>query len=332
MPVKLRKINPVLTGTETRNINPAMEKCFAFDLGRVIFDFDYYLALKHIEDKVDLPTEKIHDLLFNAYITADFERGLLSGKGFYNYFKKLTGLKLSYAEFLPVWNNIFSPKLEMIEFIKNLQPFYYLVLISNINRLHFEGLLAKYPFIFSLFDQLVLSYKVKAIKPEEKIYKEMINAGGGNVKEIIYIDDRWDLVLSAQKQGIKAIQFNSLKRLISILKSQGVMLPTKEQSDIFTRLYRKLSSCRTICVVDRQKVLTRSFSRKIKIVDERKHPKHNNCLTLEILTSHDRPFFLTKKESTFVFRAQTPQEKQALELFLYKLGRRPRKYTRKGEK
>jgi len=41
------------------------KKVFAFDLGKVLFDFDYNIALEKIKDKIGLPMEEVIKELFD---------------------------------------------------------------------------------------------------------------------------------------------------------------------------------------------------------------------------------------------------------------------------
>jgi len=99
---------------------------------------------------------------------------------------------------------------------------YPLYLISNINELHFEYLEQRYPEIFSLFDEFILSYRVKSVKPEEKIYAELKKHSPH--KEIIYIDDRPDLISEATNLDLQSIQYSHFTALVNTLENLGVVI------------------------------------------------------------------------------------------------------------
>ncbi|MBU1366398.1 MAG: HAD family phosphatase [Candidatus Omnitrophica bacterium] len=206
-------------------------KCLAFDLGRVLFDFDYNIALDKIKNKAIIPQDKVIEELFYRDFAADFERGLITDYDFYLKFKKAFSPSLGYSEFIDAWCDIFSPKEEVIDLVRRLKAAYPVYLISNINELHFDYLKSKYSSVFSLFDGLILSYKVKSIKPENGIYEELKKVSGENYENIVYIDDREDLISQARKLNLQCIKFTGSEKLIVELNLFNVAIPkTKETS------------------------------------------------------------------------------------------------------
>ena len=179
----------------------------AFDLGNVIFSFDYTIAFKKIKNKKSLPGDVLTRALFQSDLALSFEKGLISSQEFHLKFNETFLTALSYDEFIDVWCDIFSPIQETMDLIKRLESRYPLYLISNINELHFTYLYQRYPDIFSLFKDLILSYKIQAVKPEEKIYKALAATAKADLKNIVYIDDREDLISEAKKFGLKCVQF-----------------------------------------------------------------------------------------------------------------------------
>ena len=95
-------------------------------------------------------------------------------------------------------------------------------MISNINELHFEYLYKEHPQVFSLFDELILSFKVKSIKPEIKIYQALRTAAGVEFENIVYIDDRADLIEAAKEFKLNCIQFVSHDKLIDDLRALDI--------------------------------------------------------------------------------------------------------------
>lgn len=197
-------------------------KTFAFDLGRVIFDFDYNIALEKMAGGITASKEKIIDELFYKDFGTDFEKGLISGHDFYLKFKNAFGGAHRYEEFADIWCDIFSLNEKVKNLIEKLCKTYPVYLISNINELHFEFLREKHPDIFDLFHGLILSYEVRAVKPEKLIYETLKNKANTAYENIIYIDDRKDLIEEAKQLKLNCIQFTDFNRLISSLKSLNI--------------------------------------------------------------------------------------------------------------
>jgi len=198
------------------------KKVIAFDLGRVLFDFDYNIALEKIKDKIGVPIEEVIRELFENDFGTSFEKGELSPSEFYSCFKNTFTATLSYECFVDAWCKIFSPKKDVIDLVRYLKGKYPLYLISNINELHFEHLFKGHREVFSLFNQLVLSFKVKSVKPEKAIYQVLKDAAGVDFEDIIYIDDREDLITKAKDYRLQCLQFTSFKQLLVDLRNFGI--------------------------------------------------------------------------------------------------------------
>ena len=224
-------------------------KCLAFDLGKVLFDFDYNIALKRIESKIEAsPQEIIHQLFFKDF-AKDFEKGLLSPLDFYEKFKNAFKLSATYEEFIGIWCDIFSLDRGVINLVERLSYVYPVYLISNINELHFEYLHKNYPDVFSLFDGLVLSYKAKSLKPEKEIYRLLKDISGHEYEDIIYIDDRIDLICEAKGLNLKCINFKGLSELLSELKSYDTLIPTEEEKAILKSLKEEIGKHKNTLIV-----------------------------------------------------------------------------------
>ena len=198
------------------------KKVLAFDLGRVLFDFDYNIALEKIKDKLGVPTEEVIRKLYENDFGLSFEKGEVSSEEFYFRFKDTFKATLSYECFIDVWCKIFSPKEDVIGLVRHLEGKYPLYLISNISEPHFEYLFKEYREVFSLFNQLILSFKVKSVKPEKIIYQALKDTAGVDFEDIIYIDDRNDLITKAKDYRLQCLQFTSFDQLLKDLKTLDV--------------------------------------------------------------------------------------------------------------
>ena len=198
------------------------KKVIAFDLGRVLFDFDYNIALNKIKDKINVPIERVIGELFENDFGLSFEKGLVTADKFYSHFKDTFGAALTYEYFVDIWCKIFSPKDEMIDLVRRLKADYPVYLISNINELHFDYLYQKYPQVFSLFKGLILSFKVKSVKPESLIYQTLRDTAEVEYEDIIYIDDRKDLITKAKNFNLQCLQFTGFDQLLKDLKNLGI--------------------------------------------------------------------------------------------------------------
>lgn len=242
-------------------------KCLAFDLGRVLFDFDYSIALNKIKDKMGVSAEKIiHDLFYNNFAT-DFEKGLVSAHDFYLKFKNEFCIAIEYQEFIDVWCDIFTPKYEVIDLVDKLRLIYPVYLISNINELHFDFLQRKYPQVFSLFDKLILSFKIKSLKPEKEIYAELKKVSGRDYDHITYIDDRQDLIDEAKGLNLHCITFNGLAKLVEALREDGIVIADDHEKLTLSFLKNTLSAYKKPLIIGLGNTLRADDGIGVKIID-----------------------------------------------------------------
>jgi putative hydrolase of the HAD superfamily len=201
-------------------------KAIIFDLGRVLVDFDHMIAARRLSEYTNRPLREIFSLIFDSGLTRAFEKGQISPRNFFLKLKKRLKLKISYNDFLFIWNEIFfltSANQKVYRLAKALKKNYIIALLSNINTLHFRYLRKKFSF-FDVFDKIFLSYRMRSRKPSPLIYKKVMKALRARPCEIIYTDDRPDLVKTAGRLGICAFRFQGINKLKNDFVKSGVKL------------------------------------------------------------------------------------------------------------
>src|SRR3989338_6206829 len=151
-------------------------KAVIFDLGNVLIDFDHMIAAKRISKFTDKTPQEIFNLFFDSVLTALFEEGKITPLNFFSEVKKILNSKLDYAQFLPIWNEIFflSEKNQAVyNLAKILKDHYKIALLSNINILHFDYLKKNFS-IFDAFHNVVTSFESGIRKPDPLIYKKAL--------------------------------------------------------------------------------------------------------------------------------------------------------------
>jgi len=195
----------------------------AFDLGNTLIRFDHNIAAKKISHLIKVPYEALYQAFFDSPYTRAFEKGEIEERKFYEWIKAALGLDLTYEEFVPVWNEIFWEDEASCNIARRLKADgHRMFLLSNVNKLHFEYIKDKFG-IIGIFDELILSYKVGAMKPEKAIFEEVVRRAGGDMAQILYIDDREDLIKEASALGIRSIRFEGAEKLEKKLKDIGVV-------------------------------------------------------------------------------------------------------------
>jgi len=200
-------------------------KVILFDLGRVLVDFDHKRAAERISAFCPKTANEIYNLFFESQVTIAFEAGKITPEDFYREVKNMLDLKLSYGSFVPIWNDIFflSPKNRSVfRLVNSLRLHYKTAVLSNINVLHYEYVKKNFP-VFGVFDEIFLSFELGTIKPDKKIYEQVIGQLRVSPQEIFYTDDRAELIASAKSLGIGGCVFTNFQQLVDDIAAAGII-------------------------------------------------------------------------------------------------------------
>jgi putative hydrolase of the HAD superfamily len=201
-----------------------MYKNIIFDIGNVLLNFkpEEYLKSKLIElDKVP----QIHKEIFQSKEWIMLDRGTITEEDAKNTIIKRVGENGHFIELaFKDWYEILTPIEGTVEILKELKNAEYRVYyLSNFHLLAFEHVTRKYDF-FEIFDGGVVSYKVNLIKPEENIYKNIVEEYQLKPEESILIDDTQANIEGARKLNFGTILFNNPEELRQRLKRCNICL------------------------------------------------------------------------------------------------------------
>jgi putative hydrolase of the HAD superfamily len=206
-------------------------KLIIVDLGNVLITFNHWIAANKFLRFSKSSLSDIYNLFFDSQLLHTFEEGHIKGEEFFLAVKQEIELQLDYDKFLPIWNEIFyltSENIELFQLVRTLKAKYKVIVLSNINQLHFDYLKQNFR-IFDPFDAVILSYEVGFRKPDPHIYKHALNLFSVHPEESFYIDDRLDLIEQAQQLSIPGVQFKSSQALKSKLEEIGILEPERKQ-------------------------------------------------------------------------------------------------------
>lgn len=199
-----------------------MIRTIIFDLGRVIVPFDFQRGYDRMSPLCGLTPAEIPERLRGTDLVTRFESGRIEPQQFVSELSGVLGLQCAYDDFCEIWSSIFLPEtLITKDLLKALHERYRLVLLSNTNAIHFDMIQENYPLLKN-FDEYVLSYKVGAMKPEQKIYEAAVRAARCRPEECFFTDDIPAYVEGARKFGIDAVQFESSAQIERELRARGV--------------------------------------------------------------------------------------------------------------
>ena len=187
--------------TKIRNI--------AFDLGGVIVTINQETAVKRFQE---IGIKDAADRL-NPYtqsgIFGDVEVGKISPDEFIAELSRMAGHQLTFEDCQYAWKGYFAELPERnLEILRKLRAEgYRLLLLSNTNPFIMRWALSDAfdghgNSLGSYFDGLYLSYECKAMKPDEKIFRQMLSEQNILPANTLFVDDGPRNVAAASELGI----------------------------------------------------------------------------------------------------------------------------------
>lgn len=195
-------------------------KYILFDAAGTLVTFRSDLRTKRFTELCELSADEINSKLFSAPDSPGvaFDRGEILASDFFDLCCEIIGQEPTQefaAKFRHAYCDIFEPRPEMGEILKELSENHTIWLCSNTNTWHFEKMSEVCPY-FKYIDFNVSSHKVGFVKPEKEIFEKAIKRAsidGADPAELIFIDDRQENVDAAAAQGITALLFTSAPEL-----------------------------------------------------------------------------------------------------------------------
>jgi putative hydrolase of the HAD superfamily len=196
-----------------------MNPVVVFDLGKVLVDFDYSIAVSRIAARGRLTPSEVEHFFFHSPLLVDYESGRLTRQEFFERSRQATGFQGRQEEFGEFFADIFTEIAPMIELHAELRRRGFKTFIfSNTNDLAVEHIGRNFPF-FRNFDGYIYSYEVGAMKPEAKIYESLEKLTGRRGPEIIYLDDRSENVAAGAERGWRAILHEAPEKSLAAMES-----------------------------------------------------------------------------------------------------------------
>jgi len=176
-----------------------------FDLGGVLLDWN---PRKHLLECAKDP--QVADLFMERIFLSphwnDLDRGTLSlGEGAQFFREKIAPHEELFDAFWPGIFDILTPREENVRVLEKLhRRGYRLLILSNFIEEGYAYVRSRYDF-FSLFHGGVISWEIRALKPEPKIYDTLIQRYSLVPSRCLFIDDREENVEGARERELQAL-------------------------------------------------------------------------------------------------------------------------------
>ncbi len=146
------------------------KKTLFFDIQNVLFFFDVKKMHKQIADYCKIKEPEVEELLQTTGWGEMYERGEIDSRTLFHYLPAHIQGDQGFSGWFDAISNVFEPNDLITPVIKKLkQNGMNLCICSNICEAHFSYAYTHFSSLH-LFDEYILSYEVKAKKPEEKMY------------------------------------------------------------------------------------------------------------------------------------------------------------------
>jgi HAD superfamily hydrolase (TIGR01509 family) len=180
-------------------------KAVVFDIGRVLLDFDYRIAIARLADHCALTADQLRHLLDQSPLLHRYESGHLSDAEFFARFQSAAAFRGDLEAFAALFRDIFTPIEPMVRLHARLRergvPTF---VLSNTNHLQFGHIRQRYSF-FAGFSACVLSFEHGVMKPDPRLYEVLERVSGRTGPELFYLDDRPENIDTARARGWQAI-------------------------------------------------------------------------------------------------------------------------------
>lgn len=176
-----------------------------FDLGKVLLDFDFDIALYRVRQKSSLSEEQIQEQIGELQEAIDrYETGTVSTPEFFSQLKENFKFEGDVEELKTIWQEIFTPLDEHIQMARILSQYYPTALISNTSEAHIDYCIERFDFM-NIFQRHFYSYEVGVMKPEPEIYLHALGEMGADKFTTLFIDDREDNIMTPSRMGWQTI-------------------------------------------------------------------------------------------------------------------------------
>jgi hemerythrin-like metal-binding protein len=193
---------------------------FGFD--RVIADFDYQPAIGRLSAMCGLPPELLEPLFKpGAPLLGKYARGEIGSAMFLSEVSRLCGHVFTKEEFIPVFSGIFTPVQATCDLIRQLKPRYKLGLIADTNPWHFEHAIRTSE-VFPLFDAMSVSCLVQALRPDPRLFQEILEQLDLMAEECVLIDHDPAFVQASGDALLHGIHYRDHRDLLAQLRALKV--------------------------------------------------------------------------------------------------------------
>ena len=179
-------------------------RAVVFDLGKVLLDFDYGILARRMAPQSSISAVEILSVVNQTPHLHRYETGLMTDHEFYDAVVSATGFRGEKVQFLNWFGDIFTEIEPMVALqtalVRRGIPTY---VFSNTNAQAIRHVRESFSF-YRQFTGEVLSYEVRSMKPDTRIYEAVEAMSGFSGGDLLYLDDRPENIAAGIARGWQA--------------------------------------------------------------------------------------------------------------------------------
>lgn len=201
-----------------------------FDLGNVLLTFSHERMCQQMAAIAGIDAALVRQALFEpagaTSVQWRFECGDLNALAVHEHFCERLGVHPDMDELFAAGCDMFAEIPDSVVLVERLAAAgHRLGIMSNTNPIDWGFVSSgRFPFLNRAFEQAVLSFEARAMKPQRRIYEIAIERAAVPPREIFFTDDREENVAGARAAGIDAVLFTTAEQLQADLAQRGVQL------------------------------------------------------------------------------------------------------------
>lgn len=189
---------------------PDKIEALLFDMGGVVIEIDFGLAIRGWATHSRLPIEEVRERFSMDAAYERHERGEIDASEYFDHLRVQLELDASDEEIAASWNAIFvgeiSESVRDLEIAKRKLPCY---LFTNSNSAHHVAWLAIFPDLIATFDRVFVSSEMGLRKPERPAFDAIAESIGVPLSAVLFFDDTLENVEGARAAGLQTVHVRS---------------------------------------------------------------------------------------------------------------------------
>ena len=192
---------------------------FYFDLGNVLYFFDYARSASSVAESVGIDIGVIREVIYERGLEELYETGVIDSSRFVSEIARAVGHAFEAAPFLNAVSQMFTFNASMTALIKKLKSLNIRIgLLSNTCPAHWDWITSQKDIDFdSDFEHVVLSYQVGCMKPFDAIYTHAQQLTNVQPEQIFFVDDKLINTDAAKAHGWKAYLYKDATALNEVI-------------------------------------------------------------------------------------------------------------------